>query len=829
MPWAFLIGSSAGAVWANRILLSLIGLLALIGVGRSDAGRRRPRARLLPMKSLVRPYFEALLLLLLGSGFLALAGTGRIGWPLTLAISAALLLRALLLWRGQSPRIPPQWVSIATVLYFGFYFADVYVLSADFIEATIHLVLFVAVVKLFSASQPRDYLYLCVLGFLELLAAATLTVSTAFLATFGIFLILTVATVVAYEMFRAEGAARIVARGERADYAMRVRGSLLSVSLGIAGSVAVCAAVIFFLLPRLTFSYWHPGYPDTQLTGFSDQVRLGDISKLQESDTVVMHVRPLDSTGTITLGAVAPAAGTGGLLWRGRALSNFDGRTWSNTSHSIVVRTYLGRVDFPLAVATPWPHNRLARFGVTLEPIGSDVLFAPQRIQELSTRFRNLGVDSTLTISSVGQQFSGISYSVVSDLSIPPDADLDPDRAALPDWVKSEYLELPSDLDPRIPALAKRIAGGLPTPVQQMRALADYLRTHYRYSLRHLPHGPDPLADFLFGTRSGHCEYFASALAVMGRTLGIPTRVVNGFVTGQYNDISGEYIIRGRDAHSWVEAYFPLERRSLRYRLAGVSQPSNLSDVDALARDSEVGRVGDPEHGSGVWLTFDGTAGDPEALAGRWSRAMLYFDAFESWWQEWVINYDFFHQITLAQHLQVQLQARSDRLRRLLHQSPQRWWNELKQALTATGGKLNRSSARDLPLILLLIASLILLLFARTSGLPLRLARFFARGADLKAWRSREAARQYRRLQRVLNSAGYRHEPFETADELVARVSSEQVRPAVADFVRHYQNARFGEQDRELMALPPSLREVRRSLNRVQGSRWWRRIQPARA
>ena len=79
-----------------------------------------------------------------------------------------------------------------------------------------------------------------------------------------------------------------------------------------------------------------------------------------------------------------------------------------------------------------------------------------------------------------------------------------------------------------------------------------------RYTLqlsRTVPH--DPLANFLFERKQGHCEYFASSMAVMLRTLGIPSRVVNGFRTGEFNDLTSQYVVRASNAHSWVEAYFP--------------------------------------------------------------------------------------------------------------------------------------------------------------------------------------------------------------------------------------------------------------------------------
>ena len=139
-----------------------------------------------------------------------------------------------------------------------------------------------------------------------------------------------------------------------------------------------------------------------------------------------------------------------------------------------------------------------------------------------------------------------------------------------------------------------------------------YLRTNFAYTLNLTGKpGADPLAHFLFETKAGHCEYFATAMAVMLRTLGIPSREVNGFLPGEYNDVGGDYIVRASDAHSWVEAYFP---------------------------------------GSG-WVTFDPTPPSNDVASGLLSRLALYVDWFQLTWNEWVINYDFSHQITLARNV----------------------------------------------------------------------------------------------------------------------------------------------------------------------------------
>src|SRR5213079_3639882 len=131
--------------------------------------------------------------------------------------------------------------------------------------------------------------------------------------------------------------------------------------------------------------------------------------------------------------------------------------------------------------------------------------------------------------------------------------------------------------------------------------------------------GRDPLADFLFNIKQGHCEYFATAMAVMLRTQGIATRVVNGFLPGEYNEASGAYTVRQSDAHSWVEVYFP-ETRS--------------------------------------WVTFDPTPPAGRAarvrtgLAGALSK---YSEALELMWFQYVVGYDKQEQRSLATSLRKEL------------------------------------------------------------------------------------------------------------------------------------------------------------------------------
>jgi hypothetical protein len=131
--------------------------------------------------------------------------------------------------------------------------------------------------------------------------------------------------------------------------------------------------------------------------------------------------------------------------------------------------------------------------------------------------------------------------------------------------------------------------------------------------------GPDPVADFLFNVKAGHCEYFSTAMAVMLRTRGIAARVVNGFLPGEYNEAAGAYTVRQSDAHSWVEVYFP-ETRS--------------------------------------WVTFDPTpsAGRVEPVrTGLTAQLQKYAEALELVWFQYVVGYDKQEQRSLATSLHNQV------------------------------------------------------------------------------------------------------------------------------------------------------------------------------
>jgi transglutaminase-like putative cysteine protease len=129
------------------------------------------------------------------------------------------------------------------------------------------------------------------------------------------------------------------------------------------------------------------------------------------------------------------------------------------------------------------------------------------------------------------------------------------------EYVRQSFLQLPTSLNPQVRQLAEELTKDIEAPYDKIVAIQQFLETRYTYSLDlEKPMTDDPLHDFLFISRSGHCEYFATAMAVMCRSIGIPARLVRGFQPGEWNDLGQFYEVRQSDSHAWVEVLFPEPR-----------------------------------------------------------------------------------------------------------------------------------------------------------------------------------------------------------------------------------------------------------------------------
>ena len=264
----------------------------------------------------VEKFFEFSLLGLLASGFLAVAGSGYLDAP-TVAIMAVALVARLLDSAGiLRIELPPGIVTVATLAYIGFYPIDYFYISQSFLPAAIHLVFFVAVVKILTARTNRDYLLLKVIAFLELLAACILSTRFNFFGFLLLFLVLGVATFASGEIRRSGQTPHVLTRISRRVLALRLAATTLAISAGI----LLIAAGLFFFLPRTArAAFQHLISPHYHLAGFSNHVTLGEIGEIKKENTPVMHVK-MDRQEDRLLE----------LKWRGMALSEFNGHAWFN-------------------------------------------------------------------------------------------------------------------------------------------------------------------------------------------------------------------------------------------------------------------------------------------------------------------------------------------------------------------------------------------------------------------------------------------------------------------------------------------------------------------
>ena len=549
----------------------------------------------IPLSLAIERYFEVALYLLAFTGFGTLASTGGLDTATIVLVSGALLFRGYLLVKRRTLHISERWTTILTVAYIAFYLVDYFFLSGGFLNATVHLVLFVMVMRLFSAQRRRDQYFIAVIAFLMVLAAAVLTVDSIFLLAFAGFMLVAVVTFILMEMSHASGKANILAKETADARAYRhMAFSLAGTAPVIVVFILLGAAMIFFLLPRFSAGYLSAYSPGSQLsTGFSDKVELGSIGRIQQSSAVVMHIH-IDGD----------QAGGYDLKWRGVTLSDFDGKTWANPHRLYrLPRVPNGPFILSSGPGTAYRYERRIHYEVLMEPMGSSVFFLAPEARSLAGNYSLIGTDGDDSFFNLDLEHPVERYEASSILSQGEGSNSDFEKTVSPQVLK-RYTKVPS-LDPRIPLLAERVGGSAPDDYGKALAIETYLKTNFGYTLE-LPSAiqPDPLSNFLFERKKGHCEYFASAMAIMLRTQGIPSRVVNGFRTGEFNDVSSQYVVRASNAHSWVEAFFP---------------------------------------GRG-WVSFDPTpAGSGEMHTG-WSRLMLYLDAAASFWREWVISYDFGHQ-----------------------------------------------------------------------------------------------------------------------------------------------------------------------------------------
>ena len=363
----------------------------------------------------------------------------------------------------------------------------------------------------------------------------------------------------------------------QADRAHTPWWSLVKLGARLSVAVLLCAVLVFLLVPRgqglrlrglpvsarlswvsrLHTRIMNPAYPDEPGTdpeqappvfnpqgyvGFSTYVDLRLRGVLD--DALVLRVRP-----------TRPG------YWRGLAFDTYTGRGWRMSDHAVeeFASSEQSRIVPRLGPDEPWPagsEQSIQTFYVEAEQ--PNVIFAAYRPFEVFFPTGTIGVDRYAGMRSPLRLEPGMVYSVISRVPAPGAALLARGHGDVPPHIRARYLQLPA-ISSRVRRLASDLTAGVESPYQRAEAIRRYLQHGFTYTLQAplLPDHADAVDEFLFVTRQGSCETFASALAVLLRAAGVPARLVTGYTTGSYNVFTGYYEVRNSDAHAWVEMFQP--------------------------------------------------------------------------------------------------------------------------------------------------------------------------------------------------------------------------------------------------------------------------------
>src|SRR5208283_5100050 len=426
-------------------------------------------------------------------------------------------------------------------------------------------------IKFLEEKKFRDYMQIYTISVLLLSGSALLSADMTFLVYFFCLLILLTLAIV-FLTYHSQDPSLVL----EASIIIKIALKTLLIPVG----AIPLTLLLFVILPRTSYPLFNFLNSEKARTGFTDNVKLGGVSGIQEDTSILFRVKmeKIDENS---------------LYWRGVVLDVFNGHEWRSAKKESQQRD------------TVIKGTRI-RQTVYLEPYENCYLFALDKPFVLaSPRPVKMNGDYTFSLPEILQK--RIQYEALSIVSETiPEEKID----------ERHYLQLPDTLSPAI----KKLADELSAHRSQSEILSTFLQFlrggEYKYSLQHLPVSSRPLDDFLFKNKYGNCEYFASAMALMLRSVGIPSRLIGGYKGGFYNKLGNYYIIPQSNAHVWVEAY--------------------------------IEKAG--------WVRIDPTPASMErftsiAQGALIAKIRLFLDTINYYWNALVINYDFQKQLSLFMQL----------------------------------------------------------------------------------------------------------------------------------------------------------------------------------
>jgi hypothetical protein len=499
-------------------------------------------------------------ILLAATGFASLAlAISLPSWILTLA-SAAFALALLRMTPSSLFSSHLQFSALTwnvfLLLAFAGFWIDLFLLSQDLLSAGIHFLVLLLVNKLSNLNQRRDVLQLYAISLIMLLASAALTTQIWYAPFFLVYLVAGVWTLLLFHLVTEhdeQSAHQLTGLDEGGALSW---GRITPKFFWTANTMAACALgltlLLFFSIPRIGMAFLqHNQEAGLRTTGFSELVDLGAIGPVKQDPGIVMRIEMPESIGDELRHAP--------LYLRGVAYNLYNGKSWSNTLLHRRVLTEFPQGTFTLRTSGTQSGVvvRGLRQDILLEPLDTAVLFGISMPTSVKGDFLSVQADLMGSLQLPFPSHARIHYTVNSF----PARVISPEKSAssflYPAFVIQHYLQVPA-LDARVIDLARRVTQPATTVLEQIDLIRTHLLTQYRYNLD-VPtlQSAHPLEDFLLTRKTGYCEHYATAMVMLLRTLGIPARLVTGFLATEWNQFGHYYTVRQRDAHAWVEVYFP--------------------------------------------------------------------------------------------------------------------------------------------------------------------------------------------------------------------------------------------------------------------------------
>lgn len=465
----------------------------------------------------------------------------------------------------------------ASILAGGFFIQFLLQVSrSNLVEPLIQLLCLLLAVRLATEKSPRNILQLFLLATIVLAASSLLSLSLAYLFCLLLIILLVTSGLLLLSFYTVD---------QQLSFNRNQWQQLLKVMLLLPACSLLLMLLFFVLLPRTQTPLWDfLNSKHVATSGMTDQVKPGSVSALAQSSLTAFRVEvaplPVDS-----------------LYWRGVVLDQLDGQVWK--------RGATGPKEQPV----PVPESEvLLRFFT--EPKADRYLVTLEQPLEIVGLKHSLAADAVVT----GHWKAGrkLSYQVRAQYAARS-------RQIGPFEV---YLQLPQHISPRVQQVGQRLAqsADYPTKIAQ---LSNFMRDQQlSYANRDLPITSDPVDTFLFASKRGYCEYFASSFALLLRLAGVPSRLVGGYLGGEYNALGGYYLVGEELAHVWVEA---LDDQGIWQRI----------DPSRLAINAE----------QALW----------QSRRQGLSALQTLSDAAQYYWSRLVLNYDLQQQIDLFRQISRQV------------------------------------------------------------------------------------------------------------------------------------------------------------------------------